>query len=135
MISSGFADELKETVFYPLVTGRDTGTGLGLTIAQDLVDKGVLPAERMDLSPYRNVLASAIGGGEATPEVTCIRMVRSGTLMFCTDGLTKHVTDEEIGERMARMTVCSRVGDELLCFRKRCVERIMFSSISILCSS
>lgn len=84
------------------------------TIAQDLVDKGVLPAERIDLSPYRNVLASAIGGGEATPEVTSTRMRRSGTLLFCTDGLTKHVTDEEIGERMARMTGSKQLSHELL---------------------
>ena len=34
-----FRDELKETIFYPLVTGRATGTGLGLTIAQDLVSR------------------------------------------------------------------------------------------------
>ena len=84
------------------------------TIAQDLVDKGVLPAERMDLSPYRNVLASAIGGGEATPEVTCTRMVRSGTLLFCSDGLTKHVTDDEIAERMARMTGSEQLSHELM---------------------
>lgn len=35
----GIPDELKETIFYPLVTGRDIGTGLGLTIAQDLVSR------------------------------------------------------------------------------------------------
>jgi len=35
----GIPDELKETIFYPLVSGRDTGTGLGLTIAQDLVGR------------------------------------------------------------------------------------------------
>ncbi len=35
----GVPEELKETIFYPLVTGRDTGTGLGLTIAQDLVSR------------------------------------------------------------------------------------------------
>lgn len=35
----GIPDELKETIFYPLVTGRATGTGLGLTIAQDLVSR------------------------------------------------------------------------------------------------
>lgn len=35
----GISDELRETIFYPLVTGRDTGTGLGLTIAQDLVGR------------------------------------------------------------------------------------------------
>lgn len=35
----GIPDELKETIFYPLVSGRTTGTGLGLTIAQDLVSR------------------------------------------------------------------------------------------------
>jgi two-component system nitrogen regulation sensor histidine kinase GlnL len=35
----GIPDELRETVFYPLVTGRTSGTGLGLTIAQDLVSR------------------------------------------------------------------------------------------------
>ncbi len=35
----GIADELKDTIFYPLVTGRASGTGLGLTIAQDLVSR------------------------------------------------------------------------------------------------
>jgi two-component system nitrogen regulation sensor histidine kinase GlnL len=35
----GIPEEIKETIFYPLVTGRSTGTGLGLTIAQDLVSR------------------------------------------------------------------------------------------------
>ena len=35
----GIPDELKDTIFYPLVTGRSMGTGLGLTIAQDLVSR------------------------------------------------------------------------------------------------
>jgi two-component system nitrogen regulation sensor histidine kinase GlnL len=35
----GIPPELTETIFYPLVTGRPTGTGLGLTIAQDLVTR------------------------------------------------------------------------------------------------
>lgn len=35
----GIPPELQETIFYPLVSGRDTGTGLGLTIAQDLVSR------------------------------------------------------------------------------------------------
>jgi protein phosphatase len=34
--------------------------------------------------------------------------------MYCTDGLTKHVTDEEIGERMRAMTGSEQLCDELL---------------------
>jgi two-component system, NtrC family, nitrogen regulation sensor histidine kinase GlnL len=33
----GVPEELRDTLFYPLVTGRSDGTGLGLAIAQDLV--------------------------------------------------------------------------------------------------
>jgi Signal transduction histidine kinase, nitrogen specific len=33
----GVPEQLRETIFYPLVTGRTDGTGLGLAIAQDLV--------------------------------------------------------------------------------------------------
>ena len=35
----GISEELLETIFYPLVTGRTCGTGLGLTISQDLVSR------------------------------------------------------------------------------------------------
>ncbi len=35
----GVSAELAGTIFYPLVTGRNSGTGLGLTIAQDLVSR------------------------------------------------------------------------------------------------
>jgi len=35
----GVPDDLRERLFYPLVSGRDGGTGLGLSIAQDLVQR------------------------------------------------------------------------------------------------
>ena len=35
----GIPAELKEQIFYPLVTGRAEGTGLGLSIAQDIIGK------------------------------------------------------------------------------------------------
>lgn len=35
----GIPQELKDSVFYPLVTGRPDGTGLGLPVAQDLVSR------------------------------------------------------------------------------------------------
>lgn len=33
----GIPDNLKDTLFYPMVTGRKDGTGLGLSIAQELI--------------------------------------------------------------------------------------------------
>jgi two-component system nitrogen regulation sensor histidine kinase GlnL len=35
----GIPDDIKDTIFYPLVSGRSMGTGLGLTIAQELVGR------------------------------------------------------------------------------------------------
>ncbi len=35
----GVPEEIAETIFYPLVTGRDDGTGIGLPLAQELVNR------------------------------------------------------------------------------------------------
>ncbi len=35
----GIPNQLKETIFYPMVTGRADGTGLGLSIAQTLIQR------------------------------------------------------------------------------------------------
>jgi two-component system nitrogen regulation sensor histidine kinase GlnL len=35
----GVPQDLRDTLFYPLVTGRADGTGLGLAVAQDLVSR------------------------------------------------------------------------------------------------
>ncbi|MGH7539042.1 MAG: PP2C family protein-serine/threonine phosphatase [Gemmatimonadales bacterium] len=85
------------------------------TIAQDLVDRGALPPERVAASPFSNVLVSAIGGGEATPEVTRLDVRRRGSVvMLCTDGLTKHVSDPEIAEQLRTMTSSEQVCRSLL---------------------
>jgi len=36
---SGVPQEIRETLFYPLVSGREDGTGLGLPLAQELVSR------------------------------------------------------------------------------------------------
>lgn len=73
------------------------------TVAQDLVDKGVLPAERAAGSQFSNVLASAIGGREATPVVTRLEIRRGCVVLLCSDGLTKHVAEDEIAARIRAM--------------------------------
>jgi two-component system nitrogen regulation sensor histidine kinase GlnL len=35
----GIPDDMEDSIFFPLVTGRDGGTGLGLPLAQDLVSR------------------------------------------------------------------------------------------------
>jgi serine/threonine protein phosphatase PrpC len=71
------------------------------TMAQDLVDEGVLPADRVADSPFNHVLSSAIGGSAAMPVVTRIDVRGvSPVVLLCSDGLTKHVSDREIEQHI-----------------------------------
>src|SRR5688500_13816680 len=85
------------------------------TVAQSLVDQGVLPAEQAKASPLKHVLASAIGASESSPEVTRVNVRQRGTvILVCTDGLTKHVSDSEIAERLGVMESAEQVSGDLL---------------------
>lgn len=74
------------------------------TIAQDLVDQGVLSPDRVAKSPFSNVLASAIGADAALPEVSRVKMDGRGVFLLCSDGLTKHVKDGEIAAELKTLT-------------------------------
>jgi protein phosphatase len=66
------------------------------TIAQALVDSGALTPEEARKSPFRGILASAVGGPTAEPMTTATDCRWDDVLLLCTDGLTRHVSDEEI---------------------------------------
>lgn len=68
------------------------------TLVEDLVAEGVLQPEEAEASQLRSILSSAIGGPVANPVTTRAVLSWNDQLMLCTDGLTKHVSDEEIGE-------------------------------------
>jgi protein phosphatase len=60
------------------------------------VDAGALRQSRMHESPFSHVLASAIGSGAAEPAVSRMQLSRDAVILLCTDGLTKHVSDDAI---------------------------------------
>jgi protein phosphatase len=60
------------------------------------------------------VLSSAIGGSETTPVVTGIDQNWNYVHLLCSDGLTKHVSDELIAERLRSMTSAKHVCELLL---------------------
>lgn len=85
------------------------------TIGQMLVDEGAMKREQLRHSPLKNVLASAIGADEATPEVTRVDVAhRGGVVLFCSDGLTKHVSDDEIAKHFEKMQSSEQVSRDLL---------------------
>jgi serine/threonine protein phosphatase PrpC len=94
--------------------GQLTQISRDQTMAQDLVDQGVLTQTKAQNTKWAHVLSSAIGGQEAAPVVT--RVVRDwGTVvLLCSDGLTKHVPDDLIAERLRTMTSSQQACEALL---------------------
>jgi protein phosphatase len=84
------------------------------TLAQELVDSKVLPQTVADRSRWAHVLSSAIGGEAAVPIVTRVTRDWGSVLLLCSDGLTKHVSDERIKERLANMSSSRGVAEQLL---------------------
>ena len=60
----GVPEELRDTLFYPLVTGREQGTGLGLALAQELVHRhgGLIEYESTPERTVFRVLLPMNGG-------------------------------------------------------------------------
>jgi serine/threonine protein phosphatase PrpC len=73
------------------------------TMAQDLVDSGILPQAKMKRSPFAHVLSSSLGG-TSSPVVTRNDIQPGDVQLLCTDGLTKHVSDERIHEVLSALT-------------------------------
>jgi protein phosphatase len=84
------------------------------TMAQDLLDSGVLTPEQAARSPYANVLSSSLGGATWVPEVSRFDLKLGDKMLLCTDGLTKHVSDEQIERRMAELTSSEQAARALL---------------------
>lgn len=88
------------------------------TMAQELVDQGVLTSGQAFDSRWAHVLSSAIGGSSAVPQVTRIDHAWDSVLLICSDGLTKHVPDEQIETRLRNMTsartACRQLVDDAL---------------------
>ena len=68
----------------------------------------------VERSQYANVLSSAIGGDTALPVVTRLRQDWQSIHLLCTDGLTKHVSDARIAERLGAMNSSRQVCEQLL---------------------
>jgi protein phosphatase len=83
------------------------------TMAQELVDSGVFAAAVRN-TPLANVLSSSIGGAQTAPVVKRLPNTWNTVHLLCTDGLTKHVSDERIAERLAQMTSAKEVCEQLL---------------------
>ncbi len=84
------------------------------TMAQAMLDSGALSPDQVEASGLKHVLYSAIGATRADP-VTLTTDVRwDDVMLLCSDGINKHVSDEEIRQALARMEPAEAVARGLL---------------------
>jgi serine/threonine protein phosphatase PrpC len=99
---------------YVLRDGELTQVSRDQTMAQELIDSGALkPAEALR-SRWANVLSSSIGGPQSAPIVHRLTQRWGQVGLLCSDGLTKHVPNERIRERLRSMTSARQVCQDLL---------------------
>ena len=106
--------QVGDSRYYIFRDGTLTQVTRDQTIAQELLDQGVFTPAVAQRSKYAHILSSAIGGEQTEPRVTRLRAGWGNMHLLCSDGLTKHVSDEQIAHRLATMTSAKQVCEQLL---------------------
>jgi protein phosphatase len=84
------------------------------TMAQAMVDAGALSPDQAEHSGLKHVLYSAIGATRAEPFTLTTDVRWDDVMMLCSDGITKHVTDDEIRDALRRSTSAEATCKELV---------------------
>jgi protein phosphatase len=106
--------QVGDSRYYVYKDGELTQVTRDQTMAQDLVEQGVFTRADAERSRFAHVLSSAIGGHSTMPQVTRLKADWRNVHLLCSDGLTRHVTDERIREVLGSMTSAKQACDTLL---------------------
>ena len=106
--------QVGDSRYYLYREGRLTQVSRDQTLAQDLVDQGVFSRAVGARSQFAHGLSSSIGGEQTMPVVTRLKSEWNLVHLLCSDGLTKHVSDERIAERLRTMTSAKQACEQLL---------------------
>lgn len=106
--------QVGDSRYYIYRRGKLTQVSRDQTMAQELFDQGAFSRTDAFRSKWAHVLSSSIGGQQTAPVVTRQRADWENVHLICSDGLTKHVSDERIAERLGAMTSAQQVCETLL---------------------
>ncbi|KPJ88700.1 MAG: hypothetical protein AMS18_13255 [Gemmatimonas sp. SG8_17] len=110
----GYLLQVGDSRCYLLHDGELTQITRDQTLAEELVDRGVFTRTAAHRSRFANVLSSSIGGPQTAPVVTRVDLGWHNVGLLCSDGLIKHVSDEQIRERLSTMKSAKQVCEDLL---------------------
>ena len=99
---------------YSLRDGQLIQMSRDQTMAEEFVKQGIFNREDAAFKRWANVLSSAIGGPEAAPSVTKVPQSWGSVGLMCSDGLTRHVSDEQIRDRLLHIKSAKQVCEDLL---------------------
>ncbi len=106
--------QVGDSRFYIFSDNKLTRISRDQTMAEELVAQGVLTASTAVNTRWANVLSSSIGGQQTAPVVTRLDQDWNNVSLLCSDGLTKHVSEERIAERLRGMTSSKQACYDLL---------------------
>lgn len=106
--------QVGDSRYYTLRNGELHQVSRDQTVAEDLVAAGVIQRSHPGHERWKHVLSSAIGGPEASPVITAIENDWGHVHLLCSDGLTKHVSDAQIADRLRTMTSSHQACQALL---------------------
>lgn len=106
--------QVGDSRYYLFRDGVLTQISRDQTMAEDLIAQGAFQRTEAFMAKWSHVLASSIGGQQTAPVVTRLKAHWNNVHLLCSDGLTKHVSDDRIRERLAGMTSAREVCEQLL---------------------
>ncbi|HEY8831972.1 MAG TPA: protein phosphatase 2C domain-containing protein [Gemmatimonadaceae bacterium] len=107
--------QVGDSRYYQYRDGKLIQISRDQTMAQELLDSGVFARSiATGKSPLSNMLSSSIGGHQTAPVVKRLPNSWSTIHLLCSDGLTRHVSDERIAERLGAMKSAQQVCEALL---------------------
>ena len=110
----GYLLQVGDSRCYLLRHGELTQITRDQTMAQEMVDIGAMKAEEAAGTRLAHTLTSAIGGSQTDPKVTRFDMTWGHVILLCSDGLTRHVSDDRIREVLRSMTSARQACETLL---------------------
>jgi protein phosphatase len=109
----GFVVHAGDSRCYLMRDGALERLTIDQTMAQVMIDAGAMSREAAEGSRLKHVLISAVGSSQLDLQVVAVDLRWGDRWLLCTDGLTRHVSEEEIREHLGAEetseTVCRRL--------------------------
>jgi protein phosphatase len=84
------------------------------SLVMEQVRRGLLAPEQAEQSPLQHIITRALGVAETVnPELADWELERQDTLLLCSDGLTRHLSDEQILTIIANSSSLAAACDDL----------------------